>query len=83
VCPPTKSALVARAAFHLQAYPLAGARAYVVCQLTKGANARPAQSIPTPVTYAIDPKRSLSPTPSTPIGDVGGVADRIPNLSVA
>jgi hypothetical protein len=36
-----------------------------------------------PVAYASDTKPHLSPTPSTPIGDVGGVADRSPFLSVA
>jgi hypothetical protein len=30
-----------------------------------------------PVTYASDPKRLLSPTPSTPIGAVAGATDRI------
>ena len=35
------------------------------------------------VTYATDPKRHLSPTPPTPIGDVAGVADRPRNLSLA
>jgi hypothetical protein len=36
-----------------------------------------------PVTHAIDPKRFLSPTPSTPIGAVDGVVDRSPILSMA
>jgi len=38
---------------------------------------------PGPVGYAIDPKRLLSPTPSTPIDDVDGVGDRFGFLSVA
>jgi hypothetical protein len=36
-----------------------------------------------PVTYAIDTKRILSPTPSTPIGAVDGVGDRSSILSLA
>src|ERR1700729_702404 len=36
-----------------------------------------------PVAYAIDPKRPLSPTPPTPIGDVDGVVDRPAILSLA
>ena len=36
-----------------------------------------------PVGYAIDPKRVLSSTPSTPIEPVGGVGDRFFVLSVA
>ena len=35
------------------------------------------------VAYAIDPKRDLSPTPSTLIGHVAGVADRNQILSMA
>jgi hypothetical protein len=35
------------------------------------------------VTYATDPKRNLSPTPLTLIGDVDGVADRPRNVSLA
>jgi hypothetical protein len=34
-----------------------------------------------PVVDAIDPNRDLSPTPSTPLGDVVGVADRRADLS--
>ena len=36
-----------------------------------------------PVAYAIDPKRDLSPTPLTPIGDVDGTGDRFTVLSLA
>ena len=35
------------------------------------------------VAYAADPKRDLSPTPLTLIGDVDGVADRPRLLSMA
>jgi hypothetical protein len=35
------------------------------------------------VAYAADPKRNLSPTPLTLIGDVDGVADRLRDLSMA
>jgi hypothetical protein len=34
------------------------------------------------VAYASDSKRDLSPTPATPIGDVHGVADTTPSLSM-
>jgi hypothetical protein len=43
----------------------------------------PVDGIDLEVTDAIDPKRHLSPTPSTPIGDVAGVADSHPFLSLA
>jgi hypothetical protein len=36
-----------------------------------------------PVGYATDPKRHLSATPSTPLDDVDGVADRLAILSMA
>jgi hypothetical protein len=36
-----------------------------------------------PVGYAIDRKRIMSATPSTPIGDVAGVGDMNLNLSLA
>jgi hypothetical protein len=36
-----------------------------------------------PVGYAIDPNRVMSATPSTPIGAVNGVGDRLAILSVA
>ena len=36
-----------------------------------------------PVTHAVDPERDLSPTPSTPIVTVDGVAGRIRHLSLA
>ena len=36
-----------------------------------------------PVTYAADPKRHLSPTPPTLIGDVDGTVDRLCVLSLA
>jgi hypothetical protein len=38
---------------------------------------------PPPVAYATDLKRHLSPTPTTPIGAVNGVADMIETLSMA
>jgi hypothetical protein len=49
-------------------YPAAGPR------LSPGAEA---------VGYAIDPKRHLSPTPPTLIGDVDGTVDRFCDLSLA
>jgi hypothetical protein len=36
-----------------------------------------------PVSYASDLMEVLSATPSTPLGAVGGVGDRIPSRSVA
>jgi hypothetical protein len=35
------------------------------------------------VSYASDPRRDLSATPATPIGDVDGVGDRPTTLSMA
>ena len=39
--------------------------------------------LPQPVAYAIDLPRNLSPTPSTPLGAVDGVADMVPVMSMA
>ncbi len=36
-----------------------------------------------PSPCAIDPKRDLSATPSTPLGDVAGAGDRLPFMSLA
>jgi hypothetical protein len=46
VCPPTKLVLAVSAAFHLQAYLLAGAHAHVVRELPAGVNALLSRSIP-------------------------------------